>query len=157
MTSRPTVVRRPRPGLAALAAIFACWPTIAAAEPVDVLHNETKSDSGTTEAQAVIYLPGFPATNALVFVTASGQAIYTGPTGSSGIVVSIQAGDVRIDDQSSEGQSINITYRAAASHVFVLPRNTPIRIVGRTEAYGSQSSANQGSIVRLEVIAIAAD
>lgn len=157
MTTRPTVLKRPRPGLAALAAIFACWPSIAATEPVDVLHNEVQNGSGTNDASAVVYLPGFPTTNALVFVTASGRATYTGPTGGAGIVVSIRAGEVRIDDQSSEGQSINMIYRAAASHVFLLPRNTAIRIIGQTEAYGSQSSANQGSAVRLEVVAIAAD
>jgi hypothetical protein len=143
--------------VAALAVALACWPVPAAAEPATVLMDRVERANGTNSASAQLVVGGFD-TNVVVFVSASGSARYNNALGGAGIVVSIDDGrDNLVWDDSFEGQSINMIYRASVSRTFVLRRGDRVALAGRTEPLGSQALSNQEARVRLEVVVIAAD
>ena len=106
--------------VAACALGWVLWTSPAVAEPATVLLTQVEADSGSDGAIAQVIIEGFD-TDAMVFATATGQAAYSGALGSAGIVVSIRQGGATIEDQSSEGQSLNMLYRSAVSHAFFLP------------------------------------
>jgi len=96
-------------------------------------------------------------TNAVVMVTADGASRYFGPPRNSGILVSIRNGATALaEDDSFEGTSTNMIYRAATSYNFFLPRGQTRRINARTDHFGSGSATNRPTRVRMTAIAMAA-
>jgi hypothetical protein len=146
------------------AVLIAGLPGPAAAEPATVLAYEvgdqvgnTNSNANFAEAKLDVDLPR----DALIFVNASGGASYSGPLTGAGIRVSIRYGTKAIvtEDDSFEGQSLNMSYRASASHVCLLPQGRKATFTAWTERLGpvGAGGGNTGTTVRLELVAIAAD
>ena len=142
--------------LAALALLVA--PAMASADPVTVLNAPISAHAASPGNRADVRLVIGPYhTRAVVFVTAWGESNYQGPSANAGILVSIRVGDSPLArDDSFDSRSSNITYRAAASHNFVLPAGQRITVWSSTEPYGSQSAANNNTQVTMTLIALAA-
>jgi hypothetical protein len=134
----------------------AVWSGAALAAPVTVLNAPVIAQAANPGNRAETRLAIGPyRTNALVLVTVSGESSHQGPAGNAGILVSILDGDRPLArDDSFDSRSSNITYRAAASHNFILPAGRRVLIRGVTEPYGSQAAANTGSSVTMTLVAL---
>jgi hypothetical protein len=94
---------------------------------------------------------------AIVYVTANGQSTYRGSIRNAGITLTIVEGDHRIVDDSFEGESANITFSAAASHMFVLPRGATRVVQAMVDPMGEGGvQSNRNTRVHMDLIAIAA-
>jgi hypothetical protein len=118
---------------------------------------KSETSSGTNSAQAKLDFGPY-ATDAVVFITASGSASYKGPKANAGITVAIRSsitkGDLAVDD-SFEGSSANITFRASASHMLLLKKGEEVKIEGATTHYGSGSQLITGAKISLTCFALA--
>jgi len=150
--------------LAALLALAAMAGQPAMAAPVQVLNapaSFAQSSSGNTaQTQTSI---GPYSVNAVVFVTADGESRFSAGGGvNAGIVVVIAeigpgVPPRTIRDDSFEGESSNLRFYAAASHVFLLPRGQTRRIQASVVPTGAGGSAsNTNTAIRMDVVALAA-
>lgn len=152
--------RRWHGALLTLALTMAFEPGKAVAAPVTVLVYAVENGgdpAGTANTASASKTVGDLGSDALVFVTAFGQAHYGGPLTGSGIRVSIVRDRFPVvQDDMFEGQSIEMTYRASVTHVCLLPQGKTVEFTGRTAPLGPLGSNNNRTAVRLEVVAIAA-
>lgn len=110
---------------------------------------------GTAQTQIKV---GPYKTGATVLVSAQGSSAYNGGGGvSTGIIVSISEGKVLVQDDSFEGQASKVTYRAAVSHSFYLPKGTTRIVRARTINYGSGSGGNKPTSIRMDLVALSAE
>ena len=114
------------------------------------------SDPAGPTAAVKIAVGAFASADALVLVTASGSSRYEGSKRNTGIVLTVSDGIDSIMDDSFEGESYKITFRAAASHMFRLPAKTKRTVSAKVSAAGAGGSAggNKNTKVRLHVAAI---
>ena len=144
-----------RAGAAALA--LALLGTTACSDKVRVLNAPLQAAANSPGNMATTALTIGPfATNAVVMVTASGQARYLGPARNTGILVSILTPSAVAQDDSFEALSVSMVYRAATSYNFVLPSGTTRTITARTDHLGFGSAFNTATSVRMTAIALAA-
>ena len=149
--------------LIGMAALLACCPNPAAADPATVLAYVVEGNGPNSTpnfAEATIELGGL-GRDALVFVNASGAAGYKGQVTGAGIRVSIRYGksDIVTEDDAFEGESLDMTYRASTSHICLLPHDQKATFIAWTERLGGvgPGGGNSGTTVRLEAVAVAAD
>jgi hypothetical protein len=129
----------------------------AAAHPVQLythqILNSPVQPGDTAQVQAMV---GPYATDALVMVSAQGLSRFDGGNRSShGISVEILANGLVLQDDSFEGESSKIQYRAAVSHSFVLKRATTRVVTARTRPYGSGQGTNNSTSISMDLAAIA--
>jgi hypothetical protein len=125
---------------------------------VGVLNDEFEklATSAGNAAQAEMKIGPFKV-GAVVFASAAGASSYVGPTGNSGIILSLLVdGGAKAHDDSFEGESSSMSYYAAASYVYFLPANQQSTINARVEPWGTISAGNRNTSVSLNVVAIAA-
>lgn len=115
----------------------------------------SEQSMGGNSAQAQIPLGPYRM-DALITINVTGSARYKGPTANAGITVTIKVGGktAAVDD-SFEGESSSITFRASASHSALLKRGESVTIEGRTDPYGSSAAANTNAKVTLTCFALA--
>ncbi|HEX8062011.1 MAG TPA: hypothetical protein VF535_02240 [Allosphingosinicella sp.] len=107
-----------------------------------------------TSAQATVQVGPFPR-HTFVIVNASGTATYSGPTTNAGIVLDVTDGTDVVADDSFEGESSSMTYRAAASHMFVLRAGQRRSVTANVAPYGAGAQThNRNTSVRLHVVAL---
>ena len=117
---------------------------------------ESGSTSAGNAAQTALQIGPFNQ-RAVVYVTASGRATYSGSTRNAGMILSIREGDHLVQDDSFEGESSSINFHANAAHVFVLPRGDRVNVQATVEPYGAGGQSNRNTSVHMHVVAIAAD
>lgn len=105
-------------------------------------------------AQATIAVGPFQH-DAAVFAAADGTARYQGPSRNAGIILTIKDGPIKVMDDSFEGESSNIGFRSAASHMFVLPKGKTRNLVARVDPSGAGGANNTDATVNLSVMALA--
>jgi hypothetical protein len=142
----------------ALALGLALATTAACSNKVEVLNaplTAVAASPGNTAATGLTIGPYN--SNAVVMVTADGFSRYLGVPNNSGILVSIRNGAaILAQDDSFEGTSVNMTYQAATSYNFVLPRGQTRTITARTDRFGFGSAGNKQTRIRMTAIALAA-
>ena len=115
---------------------------------------EVGSAPNGTSAQATMQVGPFQRP-AFVTVNASGTATYSGATTNAGIVLDLTDGTDVVSDDSFEGESSSMTYRAAASHMFVLKAGERRSVTANVSPYGGGAQErNRNTSVRLHVVAL---
>ena len=95
-----------------------------------------------------------------VIVTASGSSRYIGGGGvNAGITLTIEASNTNanISDDSFEGESSLMVYRANCAHTFVVDPDFEAWVTAAVAPLGAGGAQNQDSEVFLSVVAIPAD
>jgi hypothetical protein len=108
-----------------------------------------------TTAEAKLTVGPFPR-RAAVFVAADGFAEYhRHDSQNAGITLTIHDGGLKVMDDSFEARSSDLSFRAAAAHMFVLEPATSRKLIARVTPLGNGGAAgNINAQVNLEVTAI---
>ena len=94
---------------------------------------------------------------AVIIVSATGKSMYNGSAGGAGILLTISVDDeIASSDDSFEGNSINIEFQAAATHLFYLAPGDSSVVEAKIGPYGWAAAANKQARVALSVLALAA-
>lgn len=130
----------------------------AKANAVSVLQSQTEAiSSGGNAAQSEISVGPF-ATDAVVLASASGSAAYkAGELQGAGIIVTLFVdGEPVARDDSFEGTSSSISFRASLSYNLYLSAKQSAKVLAKVEPYGAGGKKNENTRVRLDIIALAA-
>ncbi len=117
---------------------------------------KSKSDTKPGNAAAVRIPVGPFERQAAVFISAHGVSHYKGTVANAGMVLTITVNDHTVRDDSFEGESSNMIYQAAASHMLVLEPLREAVIMADVAPMGAGGASNHDTFVDLHVIALTA-
>ena len=126
---------------------------------VTVLNDQHEVRMASPGNSAQVELPLGPyGSRAVAFISASGFSTYSAAGNeNAGIILEIDVnGNMVSSSDSFEGNSSNIPFRAAASHVFVLEPNTIASVIAKVVPEGGGGIKNHNTEVRLAVVALEA-